>query len=434
MPSDSTNSDNPGRRRRSRGSYRDYLARRRDEAHAAAQSEAEAHPPIEAPDHPLVPSGPVQLISEPHALAGLLERLRSAGRFAYDTEFIGETSYVPKLCLVQVATASEVAVIDPLTGPELDLTGLWELLADRSVEKVVHAGEPDLEPVVRALDRGPANVFDTQTAAAFAGLPYPAGLNRLIAETVGVELPKALTFTKWDVRPLSTVHLEYAANDVRYLLACRTELIERVESRRRCDWLAEELTYLEDPARYQFDAETMVGRFLKNRSLGRRSRLVLRRLVTFRDRRARRRNLPPRSILKDEVLVELARERPGSVRELREVPGLPRRLIQQEGEQLVQLIERARESQAYRTAPERRSAPTASQRKRVDELFQQVKQLCEAHDLPTPFVASRRDFATLAMALIRRRPLPKAHPLLTGWRRELLAPVLDPVMAAHEPA
>ena len=108
-----------------------------------------------------------------------------------------------------------MALIDPLAG--IDLRPFWELLCDPSVEKIVHAGQQDIEPVVRHLGRAPANIFDTQIAAGLAGLPYPVSLSKLVNELAGAKLGKGLTFTHWDQRPLSAMQLRYAADDVRYL-------------------------------------------------------------------------------------------------------------------------------------------------------------------------------------------------------------------------
>src|SRR5947208_4519904 len=128
-------------------------------------------------------------------------------------------TYHPKLCVIQVASAQRVALIDPLV--DLDLAPFWELIADPSLEKIVHAGAQDIEPVMRHISKPCANIFDTQIAAGFAGMAYPVALSKLVQELIGVKLGKGLTFTHWDQRPLSAMQLRYAADDVRYLPALR---------------------------------------------------------------------------------------------------------------------------------------------------------------------------------------------------------------------
>ena len=199
----------------------------RARSHASAHSDAPL-PPENTPDLPLVPKGAAPLLDERRRARELIDHLRTVGRFAYDSEFIGELTYHPKLCVIQVASAERVALIDPLA--DVDLTPFWELLCDPAVEKIVHAGDQDIEPVVRHLGRSPANFFDTQIAAGFCGLPYPVSLSKLVGELTGAKLGKGLTFTHWDQRPLSPMQLRYAADDVRYLPAVRAELGRRLDA------------------------------------------------------------------------------------------------------------------------------------------------------------------------------------------------------------
>src|SRR5436190_18861228 len=134
-----------------------HRARAHDAAHA---DDAAAPPPTRIPDHPLIPRGGAELVVTPDELDELIAHLREAGQFAYDSEFIGELTYHPKLCLIQVASAARVSLIDPLA--EIDLKEFWELLCDPAVEKIVHAGDQDVEPVSRNIGKEPANLFDTQ--------------------------------------------------------------------------------------------------------------------------------------------------------------------------------------------------------------------------------------------------------------------------------
>jgi hypothetical protein len=155
-----------------------FRSAHRAKSHESAHAE-EATPSVgKQIDHPLVPQGLVSLIDDQDELSTVIAHLREVGRFAYDSEFIGELTYVPKLCLIQVASAEQIGLIDPLAP--LDLKPFWELIADPAIEKIVHAGQQDLEPVVREIGKAPANVFDTQIAAGFIGLPYPLSLSKLI--------------------------------------------------------------------------------------------------------------------------------------------------------------------------------------------------------------------------------------------------------------
>src|SRR5688572_9878660 len=166
-------------------------AHHRSRQHADAHSDDHADADVansSVVEHPHVPAGDAALVATEAGFHELLSHLRSIGSFAYDSEFIGELTYIPKLCLIQVATSARVALIDPLAG--FDLKPFWELIADASVEKITHAGEQDVEPVVRHLGTEAKNVFDTQIACGFIGMAYPVALAKLVSEMLGARLGK----------------------------------------------------------------------------------------------------------------------------------------------------------------------------------------------------------------------------------------------------
>ena len=174
----------------------------------------EAAGPGPVATHPLASADEPAMVATDAGLAEAIAHLRAEGSFAFDSEFIGERSYTPHLCLVQLATTRRVFIVDPLA--RLDLGPLWEvLLCSQEIEKIVLAGQQDFLPAVAHCGRPPAGVIDAQVAAGLVHCDYPLSLWRLVKEFVGVELGKGLTFTHWDNRPLSAVQLRYAADDVR---------------------------------------------------------------------------------------------------------------------------------------------------------------------------------------------------------------------------
>ncbi len=429
-------SDESGQSKPRKG-RRYYLSRRRTASHAAAESQAIDHPDV--PDHPLVATGDPTLVTTQEELARAIDAVRAADRVGYDTEFIGETSYFPHLCLIQLATTDEMWVIDPLAGrplnlaagtqansPQaLDLSPVWDLLADPSVVKVVHAGDPDIEPAVRLHNVTPAGLFDTQIAAGFVGLGYPVSLRQLISDLLDHELAKALTFTRWDQRPLSAVHLRYAADDVRYLCALREVLMEKLRACGRVEWAEQEFAALEDPRNHHFDAAIIVERLRRRHRLPASNVVVLRRLIVWRDRLARRRNLPPRSVMQDKVLVAIARAAPSSVDELGGIEGLPRNILQWQGRTIAHTVRRAMQTKAWHNPPKRLRPLTPRQRERVDQLWDRVKARCDELQLAPTLLTSRREVARLATIIIRQQSLPANHRLLVGWRRQVMRPIFD---------
>ena len=150
--------------------------------------------------------------------------------------------------------SQRVSLIDPLA--EIDLSNFWELICDPSIQKIVHAGSQDVEPVVRHIGKEPANLFDTQIAAGFAGLSYPIALSRLVMEICGAKLGKGATFTHWDQRPLSAMQLRYAADDVRYLPAVHDAISRKLEALGHVDWNREECDAMCDASQYVFNLAT----------------------------------------------------------------------------------------------------------------------------------------------------------------------------------
>ena len=183
-------------RTRPGGRYRPYSPGHfRDRRHRSAHAGEDDAPALPTLAHPLIPAAAPLPIANQAELDGLVDHLRSVDRFAYDSEFVGERTYVPVLCLIQVATIESIWLIDTLAG--LDLERFWQLLCDPAVQKIVHAGDQDIEPVHRNARCAAANVFDTQIAAGLIGLAYPVALSKLVREVTGVRLEKGHTVTDW---------------------------------------------------------------------------------------------------------------------------------------------------------------------------------------------------------------------------------------------
>src|SRR3954466_9644358 len=174
--------------------YRPTRPQHRSKQHDQAHTDDGSHDSAETMSNPLISRGEAPLVATREGLAELIGRLREAGSFAYDSEFIGELTYLPKLCLIQVATTQEISLIDPMARG-IDITPFWEIVADASVEKITHAGQQDLEPVIRHLNRPGQNVFDTQISAGFVGMAYPVSLSKRVKEITGARLGRATPFT-----------------------------------------------------------------------------------------------------------------------------------------------------------------------------------------------------------------------------------------------
>lgn len=384
--------------------------------HEAAHDGGASQAPVKC-DHDLVCGDKAQVIDTQEALDALLERLRAAGSFAFDSEFIGELSYVPKLCLIQIATAKEIALVDPFAS--IELKALWELLADDSVEKIVHAGAQDMEPVLRMLGRPAAGVVDTQIAAGFARLPYPISLQRLVLHTLGVKLGKGLTFTDWQQRPLSPQQMRYAADDVRYLPAAWAELRKAIEAAGTMAWVRQECEAMCQAPPYQFDPETS---FLKIRGAGAldAKRLgVLRELAIWRNQAAQNADLPPRTVVTDEIMVDLARRAPATEEKLMNIHGLQRPVRVAHSKEILAAIAQGLQ-QRVRVEPEiRKSDELPSEQFRVDSLVATAQTICMARGIDPQIVFTRADMAELARALAGGQDTAMCR-VMQSWRGDVV--------------
>jgi len=366
------------------------------------------------PAHPLIPSSQHELVTTQAGLTALLDHLRAAGRFAYDSEFIGEMSYHPRLCLIQVATSEKVCLIDPMA--EVDLTPFWELLCDQAVEKIVHAGEQDMEPVVRHLGRRPVNFLDTQIAAGFVGMAYPVSLSKLVLELTGAKLGKGLTFTDWSQRPLSAVQLRYAADDVRYLPAIVAELEKRLLANGHLAWAKEESDAMGDPSRFEFDPAADFLRVRGATSLPPQGLAVLRELTIWRDAAAQRADSPPRAFLKDEILIDMARSPIRSVEKLARVRGLPRPVEAEHGEAILSATLRGL-SASIDSLPAKSPEPSPTQRFGADSLWAMMQSLCAGRSIDANLVTSRQEIGELYRHLLGETD-PSGLRVMKGWRSE----------------
>jgi ribonuclease D len=398
--------------RRKRNPRHDYRARSHESAHAQDEGK-----PATIPDHPLVSKTQPALLTTAEEVAELIEHLREAGRFAYDSEFIGELTYHPKLCVIQVATTERVALIDALAG--LDLKPFWELIVDPAIEKIVHAGQQDLEPVFRILNRAPANIFDTQLASGFVGLSYPAGLSKLAREMVGVHLGKGFTFTHWDQRPLTSVQLRYAADDVRYLPALHAAIVSRLNELGHLRWAQEESEALCDPKLYRPDPAMEYTRLRGSNVLPPQGAAVLRELYIWREAAAKRYDSPPRSYVRDEILLELARRPVIEVEGLARVRGLPRPVELDEGEAMVEAVKKGLALPEAERPKLTQSEESPRERFATDSLWATVQAWCHGRGIDPSLVTSRQEIARLLRHPSRNSNQQDGR-LLRGWRGELI--------------
>lgn len=402
-------------------SVKSYRGRHRRMSDEAAHDNGRPFVPPPILKHPLVCADDPVLVDTPDRLIDAVDYLRSAGTFGYDTEFIGEDSYYPRLCVIQAATTERVVLIDPLKID--DLSPWWALLNDAGLRKIVHAGAQDIEPVYRLTGKPAANLFDTQVVAGLVGLDYPLSLGNTIQAILGVEHDAGAKFSKWDRRPLSPQQIHYAAGDVRYLCAMHAwmqEKLDRLGNRTFAEQACEELC---DPQRYAFDPLARKVKAKGVNKLPRKKRAVFNGLLLWREELSRKLNITPRGMLADEAVFEIADTLPTEGRQIGAIKFVPRPVAEQYGGDIIQAIETAL-SGPYppKPTPPRHSRDTL--RQATNELWDRIARACENLSIAPTVITSKRELNPLLSAVLDGRPIPHL-PVNTSWRKAVLGEVID---------
>ncbi|MGH2541220.1 MAG: ribonuclease D [Ardenticatenaceae bacterium] len=280
-------------------------------------------------------------IKDEQTLKELVDQIEGAPRLAVDTEFVRDRQYYPQLEIIQLRTDDVQAVVDYRALGTL--APLSQVLSDPGTTKVFHAGGQDLEIFFNLTGSVPAPLFDTQVAAAMVGLGAQVGYARLVESLLGVSLKKSETLTDWSRRPLSNAQIEYALDDVRYLLPLHEALQRRLEALGRERWLEAEWEAMADPDAYRRVPPRDAYRRVQSVNRLRHHELpVLRELAEWREQDAIRRDRAPSLIVRDNVLFELARRAPRTIEALSEIRGLHPREIERSGESMLAAIRRGK--------------------------------------------------------------------------------------------
>ncbi len=359
------------------------------------------------------PAAAIPLISTTAELAALCERLARETFVTVDTEFMRERTYWPELCVVQLASDDEVAVVDA-QAEGLDLAPLGALLADERVVKVFHAARQDVEIFLLKFGAVPKPLFDSQVAAMVAGFGDQVSYDGLCRSLAGVQIDKAHRFSDWSARPLSHSQIAYAAADVTHLRAIYRALTERLEREGRQAWVAEEMAALAEPETYLANPETMWER-LKPRTGNRRYLGVLRAIAAWREREAQRINIPRQRLVKDETLLEIAATGPEDVAALSRARGISENFAKgKSGTGLLAAIAAAKalpEAELPEPAKERHGPPASPALVALLKVLLAAKS--EEHHVAPKLLASSDELDRLAA---EANP---DVPALLGWRREV---------------
>ena len=352
----------------------------------------------------------MEFIDTPDALAEFCASLKGCEWLALDTEFMREKTYYPKLCLVQVGVPERCACIDPLALDSLE--PLYDLLFDTSITKVLHACSQDQEIFANLAGKVPTPIFDTQMAAPLLGLAEQIGYGNFIHEVLGVSLEKAHARADWSRRPLSSEQLEYAADDVRYLAEAYPQVRDRLAKQGRLAWLEAEFAPYEQLERYQSTPPNAWKRIRGLEKLRPKALSIIQQLAAWREQQAQDKDLPRNWIIKDEIMIDIARLAPQKIDALSAIRGMPPKTVERYGQKLIELVAAGagREPQPLQ-ARGRRERPGVQEEALADILHAQLRLLAQQHAINSALIAGRKDL----IALIRG----EKTRLLSGWRREI---------------
>lgn len=356
----------------------------------------------------------MKIVTESDSLANVCSRLSQAPFITVDTEFLRETTFWPKLCLIQMASSTEEVIVDPLADG-IDLQPFYDLMADTSVVKVFHAARQDIEIVHHQAGVIPKPLFDTQVAAMVCGFGDSVGYENLIRQITGHQIDKTSRFTDWSRRPLTDKQLAYALADVTHLRDAYANLKQQLDGSGRAHWLAEEMAVLESPATYTTDPRDAWKR-IKFKTRSKRALAVLIEISAWREREAQARDVPRNRIVKDEALQEIALQMPKQTADLDRLRAVPRGFGRSgQARDLIDAVHRGlRTDTSDLPNPRKGSEPLPQGLGPIIEMLKvALKIACDKNRVAQKLIATVSDLEKIAAD-------DNADvPALKGWRREI---------------
>ncbi|NQY27173.1 MAG: ribonuclease D [Piscirickettsiaceae bacterium] len=354
----------------------------------------------------------IQFIDTQAALATFCQQISDTTWMTVDTEFLREKTYYPLLCLIQVATDDHIACIDPLALD--DLNPILDLIYDPNITVVFHAARQDLELLYLMRDELPSNVFDTQIAATVLGYGEQIGYGNLVKQCIDVDLDKAHSRTDWTKRPLDPAQIEYAADDVRYLRDVYKLLTQQLADKNRTHWLDDDFATLTSLESYKPDPDNSWRRVKGFGRLKGIQLAILQRLAAWREQRAIKSNRPRRWILKDDVLLDLAKLAPESTDKFSLIRNLEAGTIKHHGNTLLAEIKQAKSIPKEQWPVLKKVQPLTQQQNAIaDALMALLRKFCDEQSISPVAVASRKEIERLVAG-------DEDLAITQGWRNEIV--------------
>ena len=352
------------------------------------------------------------LITTTDELAAICARMARHPSITVDTEFLRETTYYPLLCVAQIASADEAAVIDAL-APGIDLKPFFDLMADEKVIKVFHAARQDIEIVWNMAKIIPHPIFDSQVAAMVLGYGDSISYDQLVQRITGDVLDKSNRFTDWTRRPLTDAQTTYALSDVTHLRDVYIKLAADLAKRGRTSWVEAEMGVLTSPETYRADPANAWER-LKTRVRKPKELAVLMEIAAWREREAQTRDVPRSRVLKDDVLGDIATQAPTTIEKLGHLRSLPKGFERSRwGEAIVEAVQRGVDRDPKTLPRFERFKPAQNGAATVELLKVLLRMTAESHGVAAKVIATVDELDRIAA------DDDADVPAMKGWRREL---------------
>ena len=349
------------------------------------------------------------------------ERSYESEIIGFDTEFVSENRYRPELCLIQVATDTEIAIIDTMSVDEL--SPFWKLLTTGDQITVVHAAREEFLFCFRGCQARPKKMFDIQLASGFIGLDYPASYGNLVSQLLGISISKGETRTDWKRRPLSDNQIAYAIGDVEHLHQLYFNIFELLQKADRDGWYYQEVdTWLDNLQNAEIDPQW--HRISGALRLNRRSLAVLRELWILRDSIAASKDRSPKRVIPDDLLVELAKRGSSRPSNFKSIRGFDKRVAKGLTDAIADAIKTANELPDNKL-PQRLERGKSVNLGLVGQFLSTILGVvCRTQRIAPSLVGTVQDVRNLAawrLGQLPKKPVPK---LASGWRADIVGDVI----------
>ena len=358
----------------------------------------------------------IEYIDKPEQLTDLCNRIKQEPWIALDTEFLREKTYYPVFCLLQIATPEWVVCVDPIALS--DLSELFEVINNPDIIKVLHSCRQDMEIFYQETGKVTAPVFDTQIAAPLLGFQENPGYAMLVSSFLNVNLSKTHTRADWTIRPLSEAQIQYAADDVIYLCKIYQTICQKLEALGRLDWLEKDFELLKNSELYQVSPVNAWKKIKGRNRLTGKQLSIVQALCEWREQTAQSENRPKNWLIRDDLLLELAKFQPETENDLSKIRSMNERTVRRYGKVICRLISEAKQRPPIPVDNKKAAKKRPKQEAVLDVLTAVVRMRADENSLNPMILASRKDLEKLLSD-------EQESSLLLGWRYSMVGKELQ---------